>query len=216
LEWLRDNYYLIEREGHSALRDLRGLCLNRARSQSFNRVILFCSAQSGQGTLPGQDIFFDAFARITPNAQEVTWLPLALRLTLLECAGKSLSAPQDIGVKMLSGAVNAFRALPDWDFTRGLEEINPLEKKLRQDPAGVYPRMDDASRATYRTLAQRSAKKEKTSAEAVTDRLLREAAGETEAARRHIGTKLLEHARHTKRGKCLLVLETILPILIPI
>ena len=36
------------------------------------------------------------------------------------------------------------------DWSRFVEQVSPVEEILRRDPAGVYPRMDFASRDRYR------------------------------------------------------------------
>ena len=58
----------------------------------------------------------------------------------------------------LSSAITSLRtmALIDWDPL--LESLSPVEMLLREDPSGVYERMDAPTRALYRTQVSRFAK----------------------------------------------------------
>lgn len=58
----------------------------------------------------------------------------------------------------LSSAITSLRAmgLIDWDPL--LESLSPVEMLLREDPSGVYERMDAATRALYRTQVSRFAR----------------------------------------------------------
>ena len=51
----------------------------------------------------------------------------------------------------MGAAVNGLRALASVDFAALTEGFCGVEAVFRTDPAGVYPKMDEASRSRYRT-----------------------------------------------------------------
>ncbi|MDR1733697.1 MAG: hypothetical protein LBR73_02305 [Oscillospiraceae bacterium] len=212
-EWLRDNFYLVERESRTALNELAERRASKKTWLGMENVTRFLRAQFGSGFVPAEQPFFEALARLKPTAEQVEWLPLLIRLTLAETAILSMYAEQEAAVTQLGGAVKAFRTLPDWDFASALEAMNPLEQILNRDPAGVYPRMDEQTRALYRSLIRRKAHKAHWTVEEYAENLLRMATeAPKDSRRRHIGTPLLDGARHLPRGKALLILESVLPL----
>ena len=210
-EWLRDNHYLIEREGRCALGDLRRA---KAKSSEFFRVLELCREFiCAQSNLLDGEALAQALLRARCNSAQTALAPLALRLALTEMAVNSIREQEpSAGVKLLSGAVTGLRAMPDMDFAALLERVSPLERCLRRDPVGVYPRMEESSRAVYRHLLARRAKKTRRGEEEEAQALLNRAAGAS-GPERHVGAALLERAYHPKRGAALLVCETILPLL---
>ncbi len=56
-----------------------------------------------------------------------------------------------------AAAVRSLVALERWNWLRFVEELSPVEAVLRRDPAGVYERMDFASRDHYRHAVARLA-----------------------------------------------------------
>jgi len=210
-EWLRDNHYLIEREGKAALRELRHA---KVRPAAFFAVLRICRDLCAGGDTPDGEALAQALLRAKSKSAGVALAPLALRLALIE--GAILSArindPAE-QVKLLSGAVTGLRAMPDMDFAAVLEQVSPLERCLRRDPAGVYPRMEEGSRAVYRHLLAERARRRGRGAEEEAQALLERAMGAS-GPERHVGTALLERAYHPKRGTALLTCETALPVLL--
>ncbi len=220
-EWLRDNYYMLERETRSVLRELRtlGRRSRRAGPGTANpaKVSELCRGLCAGGALPCAERLTEALLRAKLSGAEADLVPLALRCALAEAALTSCNAtPADAAV-LLSGAVKSFRALPDLDFESILEQCNPLEQKLRKDPTGAYPRMEEGSRALYRHLLTARAARKGVSAEEEARRLLADAAGrQVGDPARHFGVPLLRGAKHPRRGKALLWLETLLPLLLAV
>ena len=213
-EWLRDNHYLIEREGKAALRELRR---GKARAGELFPALRICREFLGAQTgLPEEEAFARALLAARCNAAQTALLPLALRLALTQLAIDSIRTKEAAAqVRLLSGAVTGLRALPDMDFAALLERVSPLERCLRRDPAGVYPRMEESSRAVYRHLLFLQARKSKRGGgEEEAQALLARAMGAAPGPGRHVGTALLERAYHPKRGAALLICETALPVLL--
>jgi len=210
-EWLRDNHYLIEREGKAALRELRRA---DGSSMDFFSALRVCRALCAGGGAPDGEALAEALLRAKCKSAGVAAAPLALRLALIEEAIESARERNpSAAVKLLRGAVTGLRALPDMDFAAVLEQVSPLERCLRRDPAGVYPRMEESSRAVYRFLLARRAKKNGRGEEEEAQALLRRAMGAS-GPESHVGAALLERAYHPKRGAALLACETALPLLL--
>ncbi|MDR2687078.1 MAG: DUF3131 domain-containing protein [Oscillospiraceae bacterium] len=210
-EWLRDNHYLIEREGRAALRELRRAGPGR---DALSPVLSICRGLCTRDGLPDSEALAEALLRARCKSAGVALAPLALRLALVENAVSSIRAKDPaLQVKLISGAVTGLRAMPDMDFAGVLERVSPLERRLRRDPAGVYPRMEESSRAVYRHLLALRAKKSGRGEEEEAQTLLDRAAGAS-GADRHVGTALLKEAYRPKRGAALLVCESLLPLLL--
>ena len=206
-EWLRDNHYLIEREGRAALRELRR---SGAKPEALFPVLSICRELCARG-LPESEALAGALLCTRCKSAGVALVPLALRLALVESAVNSMRTNDSAAqVKRLSDAITCLRAMPDIDF----EQVSPLERRLRRDPAGIYPRMEESSRAVYRHLLAQRAKKNRHSEEEEAQALLDRAAGAWTGADKHVGTALLKQAYHPKRGAALLVCESLLPVLL--
>ena len=191
-EWLRDNYYLLERETQAARRELRQC----DSPQALLRVLRIC-----RELLPMENLT-NALQQAQCTAAEIALLPLALRISYLLCAMQARGE-----VEVFSGAINALRALPDFDFDALLEKISPLEVVLRRDPVGVYPAMDESSRALYRHVITRLAKRDGCTEEEYAEQVMEAANGQ------HVGNVLLQRgARRPVRGRTLLWTESLLPM----
>ncbi len=77
------------------------------------------------------------------------------------------------------------RMAAEWNGRRGFEALSQVERALRNDPAGVYPRMDEDSRASVRAqlahIARRAGLPETSAARHALD-----AASESEGLRRNV------------------------------
>jgi len=208
-EWLRDNYYLIERESRAALRELRRC---KASPEALTRMLGLCRQLCHDGRMPESRELCRALQGTKCGSAEIALAPLALRLALALAAGNSAQEKEpEAKVALISGVITSFRALPEIDFDAVLEQICPLEKKLRRD--SVYASSDEKTRALYRYLIERLSKKERTSEEEYAQQLY-ERSGEAREGgpARHVGIPLLELARNPQRGQILLLCETIVPV----
>ncbi len=155
-EWLRDNLHVLRRDAASAadeLRRARGL----RRTDSGGPVVCLaaealvdaCASEADEGRVIA---FLEGFQRRLPlEERELALLPAALRRALI------LRLRREPGE-----AERVFRSLrwleeaPLWKLA---EKLSPVERILRQDPAGVYERMDEDSRRDYRLRTARLAEK---------------------------------------------------------
>ena len=58
----------------------------------------------------------------------------------------------------LEKAFQALRSIQEIDWTGIFEQMNAVECTLRRDPAGIYPKMDDATRQMYRKTVEEFAR----------------------------------------------------------
>jgi cyclic beta-1,2-glucan synthetase len=101
----------------------------------------------------------------------------------------------------IANAITSIRLLDALEWREFFERVSVVEQVLREDPAGVYPRMEFASRDRYRhtveELAQRSDLDETGVAEAVISRCLEAlAADPADSVGSHVGHYLISHGRY--------------------
>lgn len=109
------------------------------------------------------------------------------------------TAPEDDGTRA-GRLFESLRLLETADFSDLLAGADCLEQLLSRDPAGVYARMDERTRAYYRAMVSRRARqrhlRETDYAQTLLDR-----AQAAEGERRHVGWQLLRaDARRTPDG----------------
>ena len=152
-EWLEDNRYLIEREALHACGDLSGvksLRSGRVNSLLCEACAALCSRVGGRVTLEGVERYLDGFQRVTAlTLSELTLLGAALRAGLTELIADEFSAGEP-DVARVSSAIESLRMLSTADLTALIEGVDAAGAVLARDPAGVYTRMDERSRACYR------------------------------------------------------------------
>ena len=216
-EWLEDNDHLLSREGGGvtdSLRNARPL----PRLERYPAVFSLLRALVRDHGIPdagGFDQLIEAMQRVRPlTVFELAEFPLCLRAALLATAADACRQHGEDAERLISTAVTGLRAAADLDFEGLTERHSVVEAVLREDPAGVYPRMDELTRADYRRrvalAALRVGQQEPAFARALVDR-----ANEGGSPReRHVGQALKEYddqtARRT-RGRILLWLTALLP-----
>jgi cyclic beta-1,2-glucan synthetase len=153
---------------------------------------MFARLEQGEqpGTLP--DPLPDAFVarlrermreydpRVSPLAAAVEGA-LAARGTTPEEAVRRENQGQATDQVSIGNTVTSLRFCSTVDWSRFVERVSPLEEVLRRDPAGVYPRMDFASRDRYR--------------HAVEDLTAAETGSAAGAAQVRVALVAIEHAR---------------------
>ena len=100
----------------------------------------------------------------------------------------------------ISNSINSLRTLGAIDWREFVESVSAVEQALREDPAGVYGRMDFASRDRYRHVVERIARISPLSEVQVARKALQLArnaeadgnGGENDATRAHIGFYLID------------------------
>ncbi|MEO6953234.1 MAG: glucoamylase family protein [Polyangia bacterium] len=105
----------------------------------------------------------------------------------------------------VGNAITSMRTITATDWRNVVEGLSLVERVLRQDPSGHYPRMDFATRDRYRHVVERVARRSTSSereAAQLAIELAREAhaAAPTDVRAAHVGTYLLDRA-HTLRDR---------------
>jgi cellobiose phosphorylase len=91
----------------------------------------------------------------------------------------------------IANAVLALRAAAAADWTVLVEALSAVERTLREDPSGVYARMDEATRDSYRHVVERIARRSPETEFGVAERavaLARQAADGDAPAGKEVGT----------------------------
>lgn len=147
LEWLRDNRYVLRRDTAGCCRELRGA--RKLRKLGDGRLLILAGMEalvrSGGGHADETRLraFLEGFQEVCPlEEREVALLPAALRAALIGW----LRAHPGSGEQVFT----ALKWLNDAKLWPLLESLSTVERILRQDPAGVYGRMDPESRQSYR------------------------------------------------------------------
>lgn len=163
-EWLLDNWYLIEREGLGAGRELAAA--RRLRASEDSAVIYECAsalARSGLGEVTEERIavFLAGFQRALPLERgELAVFAAALRAALIAYIAALPPEPEGRETApAVAAAVTSLRVLSTLDLSPVLEEADLTEAVLRLDPAGIYPEMDERTRDLYRREVTRLARK---------------------------------------------------------
>jgi cyclic beta-1,2-glucan synthetase len=81
--------------------------------------------------------------------------------------------PPENSAENLENAIGSLRFLNAYDLDEALIGVSLVERYLSSDPAGVYPGMDETTRATYRAKVGELSKKLKTSEAETAKRVLR-------------------------------------------
>ena len=221
VRWLLDNRWLLRREGSLAARELGGA--ERLRFAAGGTVLeKLCTAlvASGRGALDDARIeaFLGGFQRaLTLEREELALFPSGVRMALLAALETLYRTAPEAPESEAEAArlVTALRALGTRDLRALLERADAAEQTLLADPAGVYPRMAERSRAFYRRTLSALARKRGMAEHLAARRVLTLAEG-AQGAARHVGWWLLRaplggEARRGRAGlyigaQCLLTL----------
>lgn len=280
-EWLRDNYYLLDREAQAAEKALQGSpafpiqdiqvtaaggrnrpttspgaldLLHRAQEEPDAPALSFppLKETDGQRAIRLRSYRLCEAAARSPGALENSlpkvlqafrdkWehgltvaetdaLPAFLQAAFIRMAAEAVEemGKPDASAKNASfrmgAAVNGLRSLPALDFEALTEDFCSVEAVFETDPAGVYRRMDDGSRAGYRALCARIARRRGLDEVQLAMNLRRKAAefgknGGADPRMHHIGWWLMEadrpaQERRRRLGTLLLGCRYIVPALL--
>ena len=214
VEWLLDNAYLAAREGRMAERAFRrGRPLRRCRN---GQSVLQCAARTALWAVPDLDrrrltVFLSAFQSVLPlTERELSLLVPALTWALLcqlrgLCGDLAALQEEQTGPAPFESVFAGLRALSDGDWGALLESESRVEAVLRQDPAGCYGSMEDATRRRYRGQVCRLARKSGMGEEETARRVL-ELSRQGAGAERHVGWFLFRRPlgaeKRTRSGAC--------------
>lgn len=204
-EWMLDNRYLLQRAGQASAGAFRGggriPAVRRPEGKAAAVEELARGAVlDGALTPERMAAFLRAAQEKTPlEEEELSLFVPAVQAVLLQRAEEwGAALLQDLhggGERLeelgddLEQVFSALRALSERAFSRALEGVSRVEELLRRDPAGVYPRMGEESRARYRQAVCRLARRTGRS-QAETARLVLRQAQNGKGAQRHVGWQL--------------------------
>ena len=109
-------------------------------------------------------------------------------------------ADQEAALIAVGNCIGSLRNLGSWEWTKFVERESRLERILRGDPAGIYPRMDSGSRDAYRQVVERLARRSPLTVEEVARRAVQhaqQASEGTENLAGHVGYYLVDAGRTT-------------------
>ena len=163
-EWLLDNWYIADREGQGATVDLRSV-RRLPKDKKTGKALVMSAAvslvESGRGEVCEErlSVFLDSYqnVRIFCEAELSVFIP-AVKAALVSMLRNSCD---DIDNDLvMENIFTSLRFLSGFSPIELLENVNRIETVLRTDPAGVYSRMDEVTRVSYRRrvslLAKRS------------------------------------------------------------
>lgn len=219
-EWLRDNYYILEKECKQSVKDLRGMG-RRAHRDELSRIYhLFSTILTRRmpsidsrtlSILLGEADRWDHLTEF-----QFAFAPTAIKIVLIEMAYMACTGKMEEPVEAIGYAIVGLNKLYQADFPAIVHECSEVERILWKDPAGIYGKMVEESRQHYRYLISLVAKKTGEQENQVARKLLRKARSGPSQAQRHVGHYLLAHpdlVRHRQsRGVSALVLGAFLPL----
>jgi cyclic beta-1,2-glucan synthetase len=207
-QWLLDNDYLVMRALREASHDmpqafyrrLPRLASGETRAEAVATAAL--DASDGPLALDGLQRHVEAYQDVAPLRLGELWaLPTFLRIVALErlaeAASSELSAARagSAAERTVRSSVLTLHALERHDWTGFVEAASRVERRLRDDPAGVYARLDEETRDRYRKRIERLAAASGSSEGEVADAAvgIAETAVASGAAEedRHVGTYLI-------------------------
>lgn len=166
--WLLDNRYLVIRQARTVMPELRRQRRLRSGSEgpllaaACRDMISVCEDSIGEGNILE---YLSGFQSVSPLPQDELYLLPAVLITQLIsaiaelCAELESSAEPDTLSARFAALFGSVRLVSELDMHSLLERADAVEKVLRADPSGVYPRMDEQSRAEYRLRLSRLAKR---------------------------------------------------------
>ena len=206
--WLLDNRYLAMRQARAAMPELR---LQR-RLRSGSEGIILAAACRDMITACGCSLsedkileYLGGFQSVCPLPQnELYLLPAVLVTQLLSalaeiCSELEQTAEPDALSTQFASLFGSLRLISELDMHALLERTDAVEKALMADPSGVYPRMDEQSRAEYRSRLSRLAKREGLEEHAFAKQLV-ERCRHKDGAERHVGFWLYKRPDEKRRA----------------
>lgn len=213
-EWLCDNFYLLEREGRGVLAQLKAAPSLPLDENGAVRIHALCLNIVRDTPALSEQALEQGLCGAGLCGAEVELVPLIMRAALLHSARLGCEEAGEQAVHLLSASVLTLRALQDWDFDALLESLSPVEQLLMQDPAGIYPQMDETTRFRYRRLVARAALQSGVTEQEAAEAALRQARACETPRDRHVGAWLPDGLPYRKRGKTALFMEAFFPLLV--
>ena len=220
-EWLYDNYYILEREGRLLARELEKLDPLPGTAQGEPAVTVharrLCEAAKGALDAAAIEAYVAGAQRERDfESCELNAFCPMLRAALIEGAARACGEmPEEEREILFSDAVKTLNFLTTFDFSAIVERQSRVEQIFRTDPAGVYAKMDERTRALYRRRLSVIARRRRMP-ESEAARLAVKLAGAGKTPReRHVGHYLLERELDrplpNRRGRLYLTLLWAVP-----
>ena len=202
-EWLLDNRWLLLRETPGVLRALRS-CPRQRCCRDGLLVTALCRAllQAGNGAVTAERcrIFLQGFQSVTVlQRRELLLFPAALRAAVLEgiaaqCVRLRAASDPESLTDTMAALFTSLRLLGETEEDALLSDADLCSALLARDPAGIYAKMDRATKSAYldrlALLARRRGVEEQ--------RLARELLEQAEREKVHVGFLLFP--RRSGRG----------------
>ncbi len=206
-DWLLENDFIVAEALQTLdgaitsqfLKRLPGLDGPQDGSEGHPRIEIIAGAlvRRDRGRLDIDEIslFVEGYQEVHPLRLAELWaLPSFLRLILLEELLEGLTGGEksfEVGPYIL-----ALRTLAAQDWRDVVEALSGVERILRQDPSGVYSRMDFRTRDRYRNQVERLSRKVDDDEEQVARVALDQARSHAGRAREgHVGYYLLDEGQ---------------------
>ena len=209
-EWLLDNYYVVERTFrvvHDEFPPAFERRLPRGAAGERPAVPIAYALAQEVVVASAYHVDVDPIVRLVADFQllrplsmaEIWALPVLLRIVLLESLASAVATALPVegatgetpADQIVAACIRSLRTLESADWKAFFEEVSDTERILREDPAGVYARMDFETRDRYRKvveeLAARGDRSEKAVAHEAVDRSHR-----GRGRSRHVGYHLVD------------------------
>lgn len=227
-EWLLDNFYILEREGRTILRQLQSINRIPVDEKSTLPVLYLlckglCDKTGGIPDLKVLEEYVEAIQRrrILTN-RELEIFPLLLRACLLGSAYREIrsSGEEETRARRMGNAIASLREFTSIDFSEIVDRQSFLERVLSEDPSGVYPKMDERSRLQYRKVVSIIAEARNEGEVDVAQQFIGKARQGKTDRERHVGYYILEQDKRRvwrrRRGIVSLCLQAILPAVLSV
>ena len=220
--WLLDNRYLALREAKAAL----SLLSRRVRLGVGSEGIVISVLCRGMLTATECRLSEDGIAEYLSGFQSVSPLPLkelrlipcVLRAELIAaiaevCRNLMHTSELDSAAVELSALFSSLRLVSELDMHSVITRTDPAEKSLMADPAGIYPRMDEQSRAIYRERLAYLARR-KGIAEHELARKIADNCRIAEGSARHVGYALFDEPDEKRRAAAYIGANVLLTLIL--
>lgn len=225
-EWLYDNYYIFEREGRLVIKELshsKSLPSYRGVPLVMLHAKMLCETADGEVTQGAIELYLDTVqSQRELESEELIAFELMLRTAVIDIdAGVCRqSVSDDERRRAFSDSVKTLSFLNTFDFSEIIEKESRIENILSNDPSEVYSKMDERSRAVYRSRISKIAKIRGISeSDAANEAVELAKHGET-PRERHVGEYIIDTQlgaeQSNMRGQVYLTLLWLMPLIVSV
>ncbi len=193
-EWLYDNYYMIEREAKTVLQNLPNLRLP-ADVEGLPQVYILCQEAIMDETFTFTTSSVLELLELLESNRYIRSMELDALQDLMKAAAVSgiESALYDgFAEEKSSGLIGRcillLNEIGNLDMEAIMRAKNPLERILKEDPSGIYSRMNEATRQVYRHRICRIAVKSGIDEMTLAEQYVAQGKQGTDEKSRHVGT----------------------------